>query len=94
MNNTMKEKKYYVKCTEVREGMFSSERAVAILDASGRKITGIFDFSRIKGGYLEVDLIAQQGDAAVVSAINNGMGQGFYGSSGEIWVNKKDLVLR
>ena len=79
-------KKAYLKIIDNKNGMFSDERILYAKDYHGNEMSGFFDGCNIKHGRLEVSVIREESDSAIVVTP-----QFFMERSSIICVKKADL---
>ena len=75
--------KAYLTGIKIEEGMFSSESTVICKDYRGKEYSGFFDNNMIKEGMLEVKVLDEKGNLALINP-----------SRGQEFLEARDITVR
>lgn len=96
MKEKMKYKKAYLSVEDFGQGMFSGERILKVRNYTGELLSGFFDKNRIKDRGLEVDVLWEEKDIALVMTPGLGFFQRSAGNccleNSRVFVKKEDLL--
>lgn len=82
----------YLTDVEISPGMFSDEAAVFLRDYRGEEYSGFVSKDHIRDGMLEVSILEQTEELALIQSADRGDGHEFLNGKRSLTVMKEELV--